>query len=106
MENNELIVQKQAQALVENPQNEIAQVNVWSNREQFNQLLRAANMLSQTNIIAQRYQGKPQDCFVAIEMATRMGVSPMVVMQNMYVVKISRTGIGNAAGQHRFDLLR
>ena len=24
----------------------------------------------------------------------------------MYVVKISRTGIGNAAGEYRFDLLR
>lgn len=96
MENNELIVQEQAQALVENPQNELAQVNVWSNREQFNQLLRAANMLSQTNIIPQTYQGKPQDCFVAIEMATRMGVSPMVVMQNMYVVKGKPSWAGQA----------
>lgn len=96
MENNELIVQEQAQALVENPQNELAQVNVWSNREQFNQLLRAANMLSQTNIIPQTYQGKPQDCFVAIEMATRMGVSPMIVMQNMYVVKGKPSWAGQA----------
>lgn len=96
MENKEVIVQEQAQALVENPQNELVQASVWSDKEQFNQLLRAANMLSQTNIIPQTYQGKPQDCFVAIEMATRMGVSPMVVMQNMYVVKGKPSWAGQA----------
>lgn len=61
--------------------------NVWANKDQFNQLLRAAQMLSQTSIIPATYQNKPQDCFVALEMATRMGVPPIVVMQNMYVVK-------------------
>ena len=60
--------------------------SVWENKDSFNQLLRAAQMLSQTSIIPQSYQGKPQDCFVAIEMANRMGVSPLVVMHNMYVV--------------------
>ena len=62
---------------------ELATNSVWENKDQFNQLLRAAQMLSQTSIIPQNYQGKPQDCFVAIEMANRMGVSPMVVMQHM-----------------------
>ena len=70
--------------------------SVWENKEQFNQLLRAAQMLSQTSIIPQSYQNKPQDCFVAIEMANRMGVSPMVVMQNMYVVKGKPSWAGQA----------
>ena len=70
--------------------------SVWENKDQFNQLLRAAQMLSQTSIIPQRYQSKPQDCFVAIEMANRMGVSPMVVMQNMYVVKGKPSWAGQA----------
>lgn len=70
--------------------------NVWENKDSFNQLLRVANMLSQTSIIPQSYQGKPQDCFVAIEMANRMGVSPMVVMQNMYVVKGKPSWAGQA----------
>ena len=69
---------------------------VWENKDQFNQLLRAAQMLSQTSIIPQSYQNKPQDCFVAIEMANRMGVSPMVVMQNMYVVKGKPSWAGQA----------
>lgn len=77
-------------------QTSLATENVWSNKEQFNQLLRSAQMLSQTSIIPQSYQGKPQDCFVAIEMASRMGVSPMVVMQNMYVVKGKPSWAGQA----------
>lgn len=75
---------------------ELATNGVWENKDQFNQLLRAAQMLSQTSIIPQSYQGKPQDCFVAIEMANRMGVSPMVVMQNMYVVKGKPSWAGQA----------
>lgn len=75
---------------------ELAAPDVWSNKEQFNQLLRAADMLSKTSIVPQSYQGKPQDCFVAIEMASRMGVSPMVVMQNMYVVKGKPSWAGQA----------
>ncbi len=70
--------------------------NVWENKDAFNQMLRASQMLSQTSIIPQNYQGKPQDCFVAIEMANRMGISPMVVMQNMYVVKGKPSWAGQA----------
>lgn len=87
MENNEIIVQEQEKSIVAKTQDSFSPVAVWTDKEQFNQALRAAQMLSQTSIIPQTYQGKPQDCFVAIEMATRMGVSPMMVMQNMYVVK-------------------
>ena len=75
---------------------ELTTNSVWENKDSFNQLLRAAQMLSQTSIIPQSYQGKPQDCFVAIEMANRMGVSPMVVMQNMYVVKGKPSWAGQA----------
>ena len=75
---------------------ELTTNSVWENKDAFNQILRAAQMLSQTSIIPQSYQGKPQDCFVAIEMANRMGVSPMVVMQNMYVVKGKPSWAGQA----------
>ena len=75
---------------------ELATNSVWENKDAFNQILRAADMLSKTSIIPQSYQGKPQDCFVAIEMANRMGVSPMVVMQNMYVVKGKPSWAGQA----------
>lgn len=90
MENNEMTVAEINQKAV------LATESVWNNKEQFNQLLRAADMVSKTSIIPQSYQGKPQDCFIAIEMANRMGVSPMVVMQNMYVVKGKPSWAGQA----------
>lgn len=97
MENNEIMVQQQTKDLdIVERTTAIATNSVWENKDQFNQLLRAAQMLSQTSIIPQSYQGKPQDCFVAIEMANRMGVSPMVVMQNMYVVKGKPSWAGQA----------
>ena len=89
-------MENEIQELVASPQPELAPVTVWTDKKQFDQLLRAANMLSQTSIIPATYQGKPQDCFVAIEMANRMGVSPMVVMQNMYVVKGKPSWAGQA----------
>ncbi len=81
MENNEMT------AVDIEKQSVLATNDVWSNKEQFNQLLRAADMVAKSSIIPQTYQGKPQDCFIAMEMANRMNVSPMIVMQNMYVVK-------------------
>ena len=89
-------MENEIQELVASPQPELAPVTVWTVKKQFDQLLRAANMLSQTSIIPATYQGKPQDCFVALEMATRMGVSPLVVMQNMYVVKGKPAWAGQA----------
>lgn len=70
--------------------------NVWTNKEQFDQIARSAKMLSQVQIIPQAYQGKPADCFVAIEIASRMNVSPLMVMQNMYVVKGKPSWSGQA----------
>lgn len=96
MENKEVMVPEQAKEIVSAPQNELAPTSVWTDQAQFNQLARAAKMLSETNIIPQNYQGKPQDCFVAIEMATRMNISPLVVMQNMYVVKGKPSWAGQA----------
>ena len=89
-------MENEIQELVASPQPELAPVTVWTDKKQFDQLLKAANMLSQTSIIPATYQGKPQDCFVALEMATRMGVSPLVVMQNMYVVKGKPAWAGQA----------
>lgn len=61
--------------------------NVWQDKKAFNQLLRASQMLSQSTLVPQIYQGKPQDCFIAAELASRMNTSPIFVMQNLYVVK-------------------
>lgn len=55
--------------------------------EGLNQLGKVAKWWASADIVPQNYQGKPANCAIAIEMAARMGISPMIIMQNMYVVK-------------------
>lgn len=55
-----------------------------------------AEAFSKSTIIPQNYQGNKADCTVAIDMANRMGVSPMMVMQNLYVVKGKPSWSGQA----------
>lgn len=63
----------------------------------FDQIARAASMLSKTDLVPTTYKGKPENCFIAIEIANRMGVSPMMVMQNLYVVQGKPSWSGQAA---------
>lgn len=67
---------------------------MWNNTKQFNLSYKLAGFLSGSDIIPQAYQGKVGNCIIAIDIANRMGVSPMVVMQNSQIVrgKFSWTG--------------
>jgi len=42
------------------------------------------------------YQNRPENCFVALDMASRMGLSPMVVMQNLFVIQGKPSWSGQA----------
>lgn len=70
--------------------------DVFSDKEAFNQLVRVADAFSKTNLVPEAYRGKPQDCMIAIDMANRMGVNPLMVMQNLYVVKGKPSWSGQA----------
>lgn len=73
-----------------------AAMNVWQNKEAFDQVARVANMLSKSTIVPETYRGKPEDCFIAVEMAARMNTSPIFIMQNLYVVKGKPSWAGQA----------
>jgi len=47
---------------------------------------RVAKMLSSSNLIPKEYQGNIQNTMIALEMANRIGASPLMVMQNLYIV--------------------
>lgn len=70
--------------------------NPFGNETNFNMLMKMAEALASTEIIPQNYQKKPADCMIAIDMANRMHVSPMFVMQNLYVVKGKPSWSGQA----------
>lgn len=47
---------------------------------------RAAKALAASSLVPQNYQGNLADCVVALELAQRIGASPLMVMQNLYIV--------------------
>lgn len=55
-----------------------------------------AKVMCQAQVIPDTYRNKPADCMIAIDMANRMGVSPLMVMQNLYVVKGKPSWSGQA----------
>lgn len=71
-------------------------LNVWSDTKAFDQMARVAGMLSKSTIVPQTYQGKPEDCFIACELAARMGTSPIFVMQNLNIVRGKPAWTGQA----------
>lgn len=87
--------EEQAVAVIEAKPTAIS-ANVWADKDAFNQMLRVSQMLSQSSIVPQNYQGKPQDCFIAVELASRMNTSPVFIMQNLYVVKGKPSWSGQA----------
>lgn len=60
------------------------------------ELMRVADMLSKSTIIPIAYQRRPENCFIALDMASRMGLSPIVVMQNLYVIQGKPSFSGSA----------
>lgn len=79
-----------------NSKNEISTNGAWEGGEIFEKTCKVADMLSKTSLIPKQYQGNPANCFIAVDMANRMGVSPMMVMQNLYVVNGKPSWSGQA----------
>lgn len=62
-------------------------VTMWNDAKLMNMAFRTARMLSTSALVPDAYKQSPENCLVAIDIANRMGVSPLMVMQNLYVVK-------------------
>lgn len=58
----------------------------------FEHLWRVATMYARSSMVPDQFRGKTDDCFVAVQLAMRMGCDPFMLMQNMYVVH-GRPGI-------------
>lgn len=61
-----------------------------------NTLVKMSGMFARSKIVPELYQNSPDNCFVACELANRMGVSPMIVMQQLYIVKGKPAWSGSA----------
>ena len=59
----------------------------FSNSKTFEHAQRVAKMLASSDLIPQQYRGNIQNTMIALEMANRIGASPLQVMQNLYIVQ-------------------
>lgn len=52
----------------------------------FDLLQRVAKAFASSSLVPKQYQGNLPDCIIAVEMAARIGASPLMVAQNLYIV--------------------
>lgn len=76
---------EQNQSLVKVEQTESV-ISSFGDSASFEHAQRVAKMLSSSNLIPKEYQGNLQNTLIALEMANRIGASPLMVMQNLYIV--------------------
>lgn len=55
--------------------------------QSFDKCFNIGSAYASTNLVPKNYQNRPADCAVAVDMAMRVGLHPIMVMQNMYVVQ-------------------
>lgn len=60
---------------------------MWNNTGLYKMAVQSAKILASSGIVPENYRGKPGDCMIAVDMANRLNMSPLMVMQNLYVVK-------------------
>lgn len=61
-------------------------LSVFTDGASFNTALRMAQCLASSTVVPKEYHGNVGNCMIAIEMASRINTSPMMVMQNLYIV--------------------
>lgn len=52
----------------------------------FEQLWRIATIFANSQLVPAAFQGKKENCFLGLQMAFRLGVDPMMLLQNTYFV--------------------
>lgn len=62
-------------------------LGIFGTSDNFIMAMQMAKALAESTIVPVIYQKNPSNCLIAIEMAQRMGVSAMMVMQNLYPIQ-------------------
>lgn len=80
-------------AITVNEQKEMAnkakyEVSMWNDKDALSQAYKAAQFLSESDLVPKdTYKGKPGNCLIALDVANRTGMSPLAIMQSLYVVQ-------------------
>lgn len=76
----------QTEQNVQLKQAEYALTTVGQDEKQFALVQRRGQMLAASTIVPDTFKGNTANCVIALELSTRMGASPLMVMQNLYIV--------------------
>lgn len=67
-------------------ENKLPMAPGFGNVEAFELLQRQAKLLAASDLVPKEYKGNFPNCVIALEMASRIGASPLAVLQNLYIV--------------------
>lgn len=78
---------EQSKEIVTRPMNTEYGLTMWNDTKSMNAAVKVANMISKSALLPEQYIGHPENCLIAIDIANRMRISPLLVAQNLYIVK-------------------
>lgn len=58
----------------------------FTNLQSFDLAQRAGKLLASSTLVPKEFQGNLANCVIALNMASRIGADPLMVMQNLYIV--------------------
>lgn len=61
-------------------------LDLYLDPEKFEHVWRIANALAKSDLVPDHFKRKPENCFLACQMAFRCGVDPMAFLQKSYVI--------------------
>lgn len=79
---NELVEKKERVNMVANLES-----GIYSSSDTFQLAYQMAKGLSESTLVPMQFQKNPANCLIALEQSNRLGISPMAVMQNLYIIQ-------------------
>lgn len=86
MNNQVMIPSSEQMPMVQTQNDGSTMLGVFASPETFDMASRMAKALASASIVPSEFRNNPGNCMIAIDAAARMQISPMMVMQNLYVV--------------------
>ena len=83
-------------------------LGIFGTSNNFKMAWQMAQALAKSTVVPQAFQGNPSNCLIAIETSNRFGMSPFMVMQNLYIISgkpswSSKFLIAMINGSKKFD---
>lgn len=79
---------EQETALAAAPEQSVYAPTIWTDDKLMAKAYKAARYLASSDLVpTQTYKNRPENCLIAIDLANRMNLAPLLVMQNLYIVQ-------------------